>query len=145
MISTTEEQREILRNFYRNMTPQENFDTEKYAYQAEYIGANGIFLWQSKSLGWETIRGDMPENPSMRDASGNCTMGDVVFMRMPLDRYNMLQGARKAIVREQRGELTQEEVRREIDEKVSRLLGHDINISFKFRDQRDPELTKRRE
>lgn len=137
MKGSTEDDREILRHFYRMMTPQENFDTDKYAYQAEYLGANGIYVWQSKSLGWEVIRGDMPENPSMRDASGNCVMGDVVYMRMPRARYDQLQRARQALVREQRGEQTQQEVRREIDEKISRLVGHDINIGFQFKDLRE--------
>lgn len=136
-MSRAEEDREILRSFYRNMTPKESFDESKYAYQWEYLGANGIYLWQSKCLGWETVRGADVENSAMRDGSGNCVMGDTVLMRMPRERYDQLQDVRQALVREQRGERTQEEVRRDIDDKISRLMGHDINVSFQFRDQRE--------
>ncbi len=138
-----QEDREILRSFYRNMVPQEGFDKEKYEYCAEYMGVNGTYIWQAKVLGWEVIRGDMPENPSMRDSSGNATMGDVVFMRMPKDRYEQLQRARKALVSEARGSQTADQVRQDIDDKISRLVGHDVNMSFKFRDQRDLDTRKK--
>ena len=135
-IDTSKEDREILRSFYANMTPKENFDPT-FEYQWEHIGANGIYVWQSKSLGWQIVGGSEPENPGMRDASGRCVMGDVVLMRMPKERYDKLQLARQALVREQKGDKTREQIQEEIDEKVSRLVGHKINVSFKFDDRRE--------
>ena len=140
-IDTSKEDREILRSFYANMTPKENFDPT-FEYQWEYIGANGIYVWQSKSLGWQIVGGAEPENPGMRDASGRCVMGDVVLMRMPKERYERLQLARQALVREQRGDKTREQIQEEIDDKVSRLVGHKVNVSFKFDDRR--ELAQKR-
>lgn len=141
-MAKVEEDREILRSFYRNMVPQENFDNDKYAYCAEYLGANGTYVWQAKVLGWEVIRGEMPENPSMRDANGNATMGDVIFMRMPKERYEQLQRARRAGVAETRGGMSEAQIRDEIDEKVSRMVGSDIRVSFEFKDQRELKTRK---
>ena len=135
--------REILRKFKMSQFPEEGFDRNKYAYHAEYTGANGIYIWQAKCLGWEVIRGEMPENPSLRDEKGECKMGDVVFMRMPLERKHEIDKMQKSLDREAVGEMDEENVRRDIDEKMSRLLGHNVNMSFQFRDQR--ELRERKE
>lgn len=136
-LSTTEGNREIIRNFYRNRTPKVGFDESEYAYQWEYRGCDGIYMWQSQSLGWETVKNDMPENPQLRDPSGYCVLADTVLMRMPRENYAELQTVRKAIVGEQRGERSREEITADIDEKVSRLVGHNINVSFRFNDQRE--------
>lgn len=142
-MASLQEDREILRQFRQDQFPMENFDTTKFKYHAEYVGANGMYIWQAKSLGWEVIKGDMPENPSMRNERGECQMGDVVFMRMPLAQYARVERARDALNREAMGQADQETVRKEIDDKISKLVGHNVNISFEFRDQR--ELAQKKE
>jgi hypothetical protein len=140
---TAEEEREILRQFQELKPPQENFDTEKYAYMAEYVGCNGRYIHQAKVAGWEPIRGDMPENPMLRDVSGYCVMGDVMYMRMPKERFEMFRRAQDAVLRRQLGDTSEEDKRREINEKMSRLVGHSVNMSFEFKDQRTIQDRKR--
>ena len=135
--------REILRNFYKMMSPTEGFDEAKYAYQWEYLGANGIYIHQSKVLGWQAVHGADAENPAMRDASGHAVMGDVMLMRMPRERYEQIQRARQALVREQRGEVTDEQMRAQIDERISRMVGQNISMSFKFKDRRELDTRKK--
>jgi hypothetical protein len=137
------EDREILRQFRQDQFPREGFDDTKFKYHCEYTGANGMYIWQAKSLGWEVVRGEMPENPGMRNERGECQMGDVVFMRMPMDQYKRVERAREALNRESMGQADQETIRREIDERISKFVGQKINVSFQFRDQR--ELAQKRE
>jgi hypothetical protein len=142
MPNPLEEDREILRQFQQSLTPRENFDEGTYVYCAEYIGKDGIYIHQAKSIGWEPISKDMPENPMLRDASGYCTMGDVMFMRMPIARWKQLERAQQAIIRETLGEKNEEQTKREIDDKISQMVGHQVKMSFEFKDQR--ELTERK-
>ena len=140
-----EEDREILRHFWQNQLPCDGFDTTKYKYHAEYIGpstAQAMYIYQAKLLGYEVIRGDMPENSSIRDEKGECRVGDIVFMRIPLERYKQIERAQNAMNRETMGEMTADQVKRDIDEKMSRLVGHNVSMSFQFRDQR--ELAQRK-
>ena len=137
-----EEQREILRHFRVGSLPEEGFDHTKYAYHYEHVGANGTFIWQSKMLGWDTVRGDMPENPDMRDASGRCIVGDVVLMRMPKARFAQIEREGIELRREREGVQTKEQVQADIDDKMSKLLGHKVKTAFEFHDPK--ELNSRR-
>jgi hypothetical protein len=83
------------------------------------------------------VRGAMAENPMLRDAGGNCVVGDTVLMRMPRDRYLQLQGAKESLAREARGDRSEEAMRAEIDERISKLVGSNVKVAFEFRDTRD--------
>lgn len=134
--------REILRNFYRHMMPRAGFQEDKYEYCWEYLGSSGIYVHQAEVFGWQRVKNTDPENPTMRDATGHCVVGDTLLMRMPKERYEELQKARKALVREHKGDETQEETRMKIDERISRLVGHDVSVSFEFKDQRELSARK---
>lgn len=131
-----EEDRELLRHFADSSMPQENFNSD-YEYQWEYRGANGRYLWAAKALGWDFVRGAHAENPSIRDESGNCTIGDVALMRIPKDRYKQLRDASTSLAREARGDMNEEAMRNEIDQRISRLVGSNVRVAFEFRDTRD--------
>ena len=134
---TIEEDREILRKFSHYTAPREGFDESKYAYCAEYTGCSGVFVWKAKALGWEIISGEMPENPSLRDVNGHSTMGDVVFMRMPRQRYEELERVRAASARIARNEGDEELKRKQIDEAISKVVGQNIELSFQFKDRNE--------
>ena len=136
MANTLREDREILRRFSENSTPQFNFNPE-YEYTWEYVGANGRYIWNAQAIGWQPVHGDMDENPGIRDAAGNCVIGDTMLMRMPKQRHDGLRDAKRSLDREARGELSEEATRAEIDARISRLIGSDVKIAFEFRDRRE--------
>ncbi len=142
-VNPAKPQREILRHFRQRHLPEQNFDHTKYKYHYEHLGANGSFVYGAQTLGYEVVRGDMPENPDLRDATGRCVLGDVVLMRMPLDVWDQLNQETEIERSRIRGDKSKQELIEEVNDRASALLGQRVNIMFEFRDR--DELKTRKE
>lgn len=69
---------------------------EGYAYYwANERAAHGIDVTTHRTHGYAVVQGDMPENPDDRDARNYRVVGDVVLMRITLDKFEALQARRQ--------------------------------------------------
>lgn len=65
--------------------------TEGYEYVWCYEGMGGREITKKARLGWIVVQSEMPECPSLKDARGYRKIGDVILMRIPIEKYNHLQ------------------------------------------------------
>lgn len=91
-----EEDREILHALYEHDMLEVSEPEPGFTYCWAYYGLNGQMVWMKKSLGWEVVKGKhFREAREHMDSDGTRTIGDVLLMRIPTQRY-------KAIIKQQR-------------------------------------------
>jgi hypothetical protein len=56
----------------------------RYSWVCTQMHAQGI--WQKKTLGWETVHGDMPESREHTVEDSSRRIGDTILMRIPEER-----------------------------------------------------------
>jgi hypothetical protein len=81
--------REILYDLEHDMLsvskPQPGF-----TYCWAYYGQNGQMVWQKKALGWRVVGSDDPECPEHKEADNTRRIGDVLLMKIPTERYELI-------------------------------------------------------
>ncbi len=85
-----EPDREILKHYKDGDLPVSNKDDNYvycWVYRDPYNRLGGRQVMQKKVQGWEVISGDMKESYENRDVNGYRIVGDVLLMRIRLDRY----------------------------------------------------------
>jgi len=65
---------------------------EGFVYCWEYFGQNGRLVMGKKRDGWEVVNGNDPEAQELKYVDGTRHLGDVLLMRIPKERYEVLQG-----------------------------------------------------
>jgi hypothetical protein len=130
--------REILRQLRNNPSmglPRDGFDETKWHYCWEHTGGSsqpGFHINLAEMVGWRKVHGDDPENRQLRDDSGHCRLADVVLMKIPRERWEELQREKRRDFDLARGIRDEEEMRDEINEQVSKLVGYPIKVAFDF-------------
>jgi hypothetical protein len=117
-----------------------------YIYAAERMGgaSGNTHLTRAQIAGYELVRGDDPENPSQRDASGFCVIGDVALMRIKEDTHKEIQKDNEAILARKRGvdRSSDGNLAQQLSDELSRRFGKQMNVVFSYQDPK--ELSQRR-
>lgn len=66
-----------------------------YKYMWCYEGQRGREIVKKTRLGWQVVQSDMPECPTLKDARGYRLIGDVILMRIPIDKFEELEAAQE--------------------------------------------------
>jgi len=88
-----------------------------------YVNQHALAVKTKQVEGWEIVCGDMPECPNLRDELGRRRIGDVILMRIPIDRYVQIQ-YRNQLVKENK-RLAVERKFTELNEKTAQ---HGIRV-----------------
>ena len=86
-----EEDREIL---YKSIDQQMVEVTNKqkdFIYAWTYYLQNSVQVWAKRALGWRVVKGTDPECIEHKEVDGTRRIGDTLLMRIPRERYEMLE------------------------------------------------------
>ena len=64
-----------------------------YKYVWCYEGMGGREIVKKSRLGWIVVQSEMPECPNLKDARGYRKIGDVILMRIPMEKFEKLHAA----------------------------------------------------
>ena len=81
---------EILRHM-DELTVEPAVDGYKYVWC--YEGMGGREIVKKSRLGWIVVQAEMPECANLKDARGYRKIGDVILMRIPMERFEKLHEA----------------------------------------------------
>lgn len=117
--------REILRkrgDLFKPTNPQKG-----YKYARVFDGANRYEIYEAQALGYEIVKGNMPEDTDKRDAEGVARVGDTVLMRIKEDDYKAIREYKEALDRRTLGVASEEE------ERLYSMRAKGVKV-FSFRD-----------
>ena len=85
-----EVEREIAKHFTKKGFLKITNEQPGYTYFWAAIDDPQTFTWK-KTLGWEVVKGDMPEAREITDENNMRRVGDVILMRIPTWRYEIIR------------------------------------------------------
>jgi hypothetical protein len=86
-----EEDREILHKSFDQQMLEISNKQPGYMYCWTYYGLNGHMVYAKKSLGWRVVTASDPECSEHKEADGTRRIGDVLLMRIPIERFNQIE------------------------------------------------------
>lgn len=109
----------------------------EFAYRwVNFISIGGIMVTRAQNDGWEVVRAEMPEAIERRDELGRRRLGDVILMRIPIDRKLFLDRRDIALAR-----LQAESSEAALLEMGEKYAGHGITVKTEL----DPAAIRRAE
>lgn len=137
--------REILRNQSMLFHVDDAQEGYVYAYE-QFGGASGnTHINRAKAVGYEVVRGEMPENADNRDAQGMCVIGDTILMRIPRARAEEVYKEVRQMSHDRLGGDKNEQMLEGINEALSRELGRQVKVSFTYKDPSELQNRGRRQ